>query len=403
MEGYKVFNPDWTTNHSDIVFEAGRTYRIADEPRLGKSGLHFYKDPCDCLVRFDFGSSNHICLVEATGEIDDDDTMACTDELAIIREVPWGEVFELVHARGLHCYMQVEGPFHNVGSYYGFGIRNTGKGNLGSKNSGDYNTGSFNVGNGNSGLRNVGDGNSGDGNSGSDNAGDLNAGCGNEGLGNAGNRNVGRRNAGGGNVGNWNAGSCNVGSRNAGSFNSGDINIGDWNAGKRRLGCFCTEESQSIQMFDKPSDWTASDWFHSRAKRLLEKLPKAYTDESGSAYQGPSDELYRAFAQAWWESLPSRDIVSILLLPNFDAEKFLVCTGIDVNRYGKAKDVQEHWDWGEGAGLETDVQATDAVTDREYESERYPTHPALSDDEWDLLSSLEELTGAVLDDEDDES
>lgn len=203
------------------------------------------------------------------------------------------------------CRITIESGQSSIGPY-NQGRQNAGWSNSGNGNSGDRNSGSYNAGNDNTGQRNAGNGNEGD----------LNAGRDNGGVGNAGDRNQGRRNAGSGNAGSWNAGSWNTGSRNAGSFNSGHGNIGDWNVGRRCLGCFCAEESETIRMFDQPCDWTVGDWFHSRAKRLLERLPRAYADESGRDWEGPSDEAWRAFAQAWWEALPMPDASAILLLPN---------------------------------------------------------------------------------------
>jgi hypothetical protein len=37
-------------------------------------------------------------------------------------------------------------------------------------------------------------------------------------------------------------------------------------------------------------------------------------------------------AQNWWDSLSERDRSVIKALPNFDAEIFKKCTGIDVNK-----------------------------------------------------------------------
>ena len=41
--------------------------------------------------------------------------------------------------------------------------------------------------------------------------------------------------------------------------------------------------------------------------------------------------LERADRQAWWESLSDESKAAITSMPYFDAEKFLICTGIKVN------------------------------------------------------------------------
>ena len=97
MKGFKVFNPDWTTDHCDIVFEVGRTYRTAGKPVLCAKGFHFCEDLLDCFGYYDFDDENHVCAVIATGDIESDGVKSCTNEITLVREIPWDEVSVLVN------------------------------------------------------------------------------------------------------------------------------------------------------------------------------------------------------------------------------------------------------------------------------------------------------------------
>ena len=147
------------------------------------------------------------------------------------------------------------------------------------------------------------------------------------------------------NTGDWNTGDCNTGSRNTGDCNTGDCNTGDWNLSSFNTGCFMTEE-QPIMMFNKPSDWTFRKWVESDARWLLNHIPKNVTTwvyacdmtdqekadhpehKTTGGYLKTLDEADAA--QTWWDGLDQckRDI--ILDLPNFDADIFFKCTGINV-------------------------------------------------------------------------
>ena len=157
--------------------------------------------------------------------------------------------------------------------------------------------------------------------------------------------NTGDCNTGNRNTGNRNTGNRNTGNRNTGNRNTGDCNTGDWNLSSFNTGCFMTEE-QPIMMFNKPSDWTFRKWLESDARWLLNHIPKNVTTwvyacdmtdqekadhpehKTTGGYLKTLDEADAA--QTWWDGLDQykRDI--ILDLPNFDADIFFKCTGIDV-------------------------------------------------------------------------
>lgn len=186
-------------------------------------------------------------------------------------------------------------------------------------------------------LVNVGEGNTGIGNSGYFNSGYYNCGS----------RNSGHYNSGCWNSGNYNSGYYNSGSANSGYYNSGNYNSGDWNIGNYNNGCFNTVASK-IYLFNKPSDWTFNDWLSSKARRIMDCVPKnlawvefdQMTDEEKKVYltaettngylrKIPDDEL-AVIRNEWWAGLSPDNKDEILKLPNFDAKIFKKVTMIDV-------------------------------------------------------------------------
>ena len=187
-------------------------------------------------------------------------------------------------------------------------------------------------------LVNVGEGNTGIGNSGYFNSGYYNCGS----------RNSGHYNSGCWNSGNYNSGYYNSGSANSGYYNSGNCNSGDWNSSDHNNGCFNTATIK-IHLFNKPSDWTFNDWLSSKARRVMDCVPKNFawvefdqmTDEEKKAYPTaeitngylrkiPDDEL-AVIRNEWWARLSPDNKNEILKLPNFDAEIFKKVTMIDVS------------------------------------------------------------------------
>ena len=298
VKGYKVFAPDWTCK--DKQYTCPGTFEEDVNPSVCTVGMHFCKNAADCFRYYDFDPNNHVAEVIAHGTVAEGENKCATNNLEIVREIPWAEVLEIV---------------------------NTGKACTGRCNSGDWNSGDWNSGNWNSGNCNSGNCNSGNRNSGDRNSGDRNSG----------DRNSGDRNSGNCNSGNW----------NSGDRNSGNCNSGDWNATSFSNGCFNTASSK-IYMFNKPTDWTLEQWFNCRARRLLNKIddcPLEYvylsdmTDEEKAAH--PEAETTGGYlkertiadnAQKWWDGLNNDDRNVILNLPNFDAAIFKETTGIDVNK-----------------------------------------------------------------------
>ena len=335
MKGYKAFNADWTCRGKQ--YKVGETFEEAGEPEVCKRGIHFCENISDVFGFYPFDEAKtKVAEVEAIGEIKKSAKKCCTDKITIIREIPWNEVLKLCNSGNCNS--------GNCNS----GNCNSGNWNSGNCNSGDWNSGNCNSGNRNSGNRNSGYCNSGNWNSGYCNSGNRNSGDWNSGYCNSGYRNSG----------NWNSGYCNSGYRNSGDWNSGNCNSGEWNSGDWNSGCFCTDKNPKIMLFDKMSDWTHIDWMRSDAARILRSMPNykllAWINEKEMTEKEKKEHpeyataggFLKMFAatredrQAWWDSLPDDDKKEVLSIPNFDADKFEECTGIDVRQInGGARNV----------------------------------------------------------------
>jgi hypothetical protein len=163
---------------------------------------------------------------------------------------------------------------------------------------------------------------------------------------NMGKANAGLCNSGDCNSGNYNSGNYNSGDWNSGDCNSGNRNSGDWNKTSFSSGCFNTKEAKTL-MFNKPSDWTLSDWWDSEARWLLNTIQKNVfkwigsddmTDEEKEQYPeykttgGYLKELDESeCGQIWWNRLSDREKDVIKAIPNFDAEIFKEITGVNVD------------------------------------------------------------------------
>ena len=301
MRGYKAFNKDLTCR--GMQYEVGKEYVFDGEPIPCRQGFHFCETISDCYEFYPMNDDTRICEVEATGDIAEDGVKRVTNVIKILAEIT--------------CDNLRKG--------------NTGTSNSGYRNSGDWNSGVWNSGDWNSGVWN-----SGNRNSGNSNSGDRNSGY----------RNSGNRNSGDRNSGVWNSGDWNSGYRNSGDRNSGYRNSGDWNSGDRSSGVFCTEKQPTIKIFDVQTDWTFDDWIDSEAYKVMSKCPYSYSDyivaddmtdeekERHPEYKtiGGYVKTFTATAedkQKWWDSLSERDKNEVKALPNFDADKFCECVGIE--------------------------------------------------------------------------
>ena len=215
------------------------------------------------------------------------------------------------------------------------GDRNSGNRNSGYYNSGYYNSGNYNSGNYNSGYYNSGNYNSGHYNSGHRNSGHCNSGHYNSGHYNSGFCNSGYRNSGYRNSGHYNSGHCNSGNYNSGFYNSGHYNSGFFCVNDAPVTFFDhswsgsrEEAMELIPDIDLPvcCEWIASSEMSDEEKS---SFPNHVT--IGGYLKSNPMPLTDSFPIAW-SKLTDDEKSQWTSLPNFDAEKFLKITGVDVRQ-----------------------------------------------------------------------
>ena len=70
MEGYKVFEPDWTCR--GFQYEVGKTFEEDVTHSCCNRGFHFCKELKDCFNYYPFNPDNKVAKVIALGEIDEE-------------------------------------------------------------------------------------------------------------------------------------------------------------------------------------------------------------------------------------------------------------------------------------------------------------------------------------------
>ena len=125
VKGYKVFNSDWTCRGKQ--YSCPGTFEEFVSPSVCNVGMHFCKNAADCFRYYDFDPNNHVAEVIAHGTVVEDENKCATNKSAIVREIPWTEVLEIVNT-GKACT----------------GRCNSGNCNSGNCNSGDCNSGDCN-------------------------------------------------------------------------------------------------------------------------------------------------------------------------------------------------------------------------------------------------------------------
>ena len=185
------------------------------------------------------------------------------------------------------------------------------KNNTGRRNTGDWNTGHRNTGHRNTGRRNTGD------------------------------WNTGRRNTGDCNTGRRNTGDWNTGDRNTGDCNTGHRNTGDWNAGDYNTGFFNTQTHDKMNVFDVLT--SREEWNKCNKPDFIYFSLTEWVSESDMSDEEKADNPsykttegylksfdYKEAFQASYNRASEEDRKKIFNLPNFDADKFLEISGIDV-------------------------------------------------------------------------
>ena len=278
IKGYKVFNPDWTCR--GFQYEVGKTYEENGLLTLCNNGFHFCEKAADCFGYYPFNPDNKVAEVIALGEVESDGTKSCTNKIQIVREIPWGELLEIV---------------------------NTGKGCTGLCNSGDCNSGNWNSGNWNIGHYN------------------------------SGNRNSGNRNSGDWNSGNWNSGDWNKCSFSSGCFNTESPKIYLFNKPSEWTYEDWLESKARYLLSRLPGDALEYIRFDDMTDKEKAAHPEA---ETTGGYLKMTNG--RCKAQEWYDTLTDDDKNIIKSIPNFDKEIFMEITGIDVDNRGKNNTSAQH-------------------------------------------------------------
>ena len=141
----------------------------------------------------------------------------------------------------------------------------------------------------------------------------------------------------------------NLSKTSSGYCNSGDRNSGDWNSGDWNSGIFNTDINPKIKIFDQESDWTFEKWRNSNAFHVMRNCPYTHSDFICEVDMSDEEKCnhpeYKTIGgyiktfvatnddkQSWWDALLQKDKQAVFDIPFFDAEKFKLCTGIDVRR-----------------------------------------------------------------------
>lgn len=95
IKGYKVFNPDWTCK--GFQYEVGKTFYHAGNIEICGAGFHFCQKASDCFDYYRFDSRNKVAEVEAIGFVETSGNKSVTDEIKIVREIPWQELLTIVN------------------------------------------------------------------------------------------------------------------------------------------------------------------------------------------------------------------------------------------------------------------------------------------------------------------
>ena len=279
IKGYKVFNHDWTCR--GFQYEVGKTFKHDGNIKMCGAGFHFCQKARDCFNYYRFDNQNKVAEIEAIGRVETSGNKSVTDEIKIVREIPWQELLTIVN-EGNDC---------------------TGFCNTGDKNTGDKNTGSYNTGNCNTGDWNTGSYNTGDKNTGNCNTGD---------------RNTGDRNTGDWNVGNW----------NTGFFNTNDGVLFAFNKPlKMSRSEFLNNKGVAILNWNYENNW----WIYSKNMTYEEKAAHPEHTTTGGYLKTVS---FKEACKIMWDKLTDKEKAEVTKIPNFDSKIFEEITGIKVEMNG---------------------------------------------------------------------
>ena len=91
MRGFKGFNKDLTCTMGagSFKYEIGQTYK-EDKAKTARTGFHFVEEPLEVLRWYPNG---RYCLIEASGDIDEDENKLSCTEITIIKELSLMELY----------------------------------------------------------------------------------------------------------------------------------------------------------------------------------------------------------------------------------------------------------------------------------------------------------------------
>lgn len=93
MIGYKGFDKNLCCNGYQYV--EGETFEHKGDAHIGSSGFHFCKFPVDVLTFYPKNEGNIYALVEALGDVVNDNDVYMTVKIKIVRIIPHDEYMEL--------------------------------------------------------------------------------------------------------------------------------------------------------------------------------------------------------------------------------------------------------------------------------------------------------------------
>ncbi|HBF0312707.1 TPA: hypothetical protein KNK77_002568 [Clostridioides difficile] len=275
IEGYKVFNPDWTCRN--FKYEVGKTYEHDGDIEVCEAGFHFCQKAIDCFNYYSFDNKNKVAKIEAIGLIKTNGDKSVTNKITIVKEIEWEELLNIV----------------NIGN------NNTGYGNTGNHNTGGYNAGYYNTGN--------------------HNTGNCNSGYCNEGC--------------------WNTGNYNIGNCNSGDWNIGDWNIGDYNAGvfctdvpKIRMFNKETDLTYEDWMNSEARNILKRNSYLTKWIRIDDMTEEEEKNNPGYEINNGYLKVFtfEEMCKNMWDSLTEEEKKIIMEIPNFDRGIFKEITGIEV-------------------------------------------------------------------------
>ena len=91
MRGYKGFNKNLTCvmGNGEFKYKIGATY-VEDKAKTASTGFHFVEEPLEVLRWYPNG---RYCLIEASGDIDEDENKISCTTITILKELTINELY----------------------------------------------------------------------------------------------------------------------------------------------------------------------------------------------------------------------------------------------------------------------------------------------------------------------